>query len=279
MNKKIVLVCSNCSKEFERFLRANKKNSKLRFCSRKCQYIGLSKKILIKCKFCHTEFQKIPSHTNKYFCSLICMGNYTKKENKVECKTCQKIFFKPPNRIKKTKNHFCSCTCRGIFYTKKTLVECKFCHIFFYRVPSQMLRYTNIFCSLSCNASYNQANKIWGSSRSKLENWIELKLNKIYPNLIIYYNSKIVIGNELDIFIPSLNLAFEINGIFHYKPIFGTKLLEKIQIKDQKRKILCKEKNIELNIIDTSAQQPFKEETSWEYLNEITKFINVVYKV
>jgi len=43
----------------------------------------------------------------------------------------------------------------------------------------------------------------------------------LYPDLVIHFNKKDAINSELDIYIPSLKLAFELNGIFHYEPIFG----------------------------------------------------------
>ena len=36
------------------------------------------------------------------------------------------------------------------------------------------------------------------------------------------------INSELDVYVPSLNLAFELNGIFHYEPIYGEKKLNQI---------------------------------------------------
>jgi hypothetical protein len=65
------------------------------------------------------------------------------------------------------------------------------------------------------------SHKKWGCRRSKLEKWLEEQLIKMYPNLEIHFNRKDTINSELDIFIPSLKLAFELNGIFHYEPIYG----------------------------------------------------------
>jgi hypothetical protein len=80
--------------------------------------------------------------------------------------------------------------------------------------------------------------------------------------------------SELDIYIPSLKLAFELNGIFHYEPIFGNEKLNKIQKNDNNKFLKCQEKNISLCIIDTSSQKYFKEQTSKKILDIIINIIN-----
>ncbi|MGA9377881.1 MAG: hypothetical protein WBV73_03685, partial [Phormidium sp.] len=79
---------------------------------------------------------------------------------------------------------------------------------------------------------------------------------------------------ELDIYIPSLNLAFELNGIFHYEPIYGLEKLESIQNNDNRKLQTCLEKEIELVFINCSDQQKFKKTTSQKYLDIITSLIN-----
>lgn len=79
---------------------------------------------------------------------------------------------------------------------------------------------------------------------------------------------------ELDIFIPKLKLAFELNGIFHYEPIFGNEKLKMTQKNDKNKFQLCQENNISLCIIDTSALKYFKEQNAEKYLNIVTNVIN-----
>lgn len=78
---------------------------------------------------------------------------------------------------------------------------------------------------------------------------------------------------SLDIYIPSLKLAFELNGIFHYKPIFGNDKLTKTQNNDNKKLQACLEQNIELCVIDVSSQKYFKQNTSQKYLDIIIDII------
>jgi hypothetical protein len=78
---------------------------------------------------------------------------------------------------------------------------------------------------------------------SKFENWLQEQLPKDYPNICFVFNDCVTIGKELDILIPSLNLAFEINGISHYKPIYGMESLERTQISDRLKRDLCYKKD------------------------------------
>ena len=79
---------------------------------------------------------------------------------------------------------------------------------------------TNFFCSSSCAATYNNKHKKYGIRCSKFEIAVQSLLREEFPELIFDFNQKNAVGSELDIFCPTLKLAFEINGIFHYKPIF-----------------------------------------------------------
>ena len=92
--------------------------------------------------------------------------------------------------------------------------------------------------------------------------------------LRINYNEINTINAELDIYIPSLKLAFELNGIFHYEPIFGNKKLVKTQNNDQRKFIACAELGISLCVIDTTSLKYFKEDNAKKFLNIITKLID-----
>jgi len=197
-----------------------------------------------------------------------------------ECYQCKQVFYKEKKeitRVSKSKNRdikFCSHLCNGAFHKTKIKVNCDHCKKEFEKSLPDYKKSKNHFCSLSCNRFYQNANKIFGSRRSKLEIWLEGQLTNLYPNLEIHYNKTSAIKSELDIYIPSLNVAFELNGIFHYEPIYGVNKLNQIQENDKSKSKACHEAKIDLCIIDTSGQKYVKPSTSQKYLDIITNIIN-----
>lgn len=168
----------------------------------------------------------------------------------------------------------CSKKCAGLQRTKTKTFLCTNCNVKITKSPSEIKKIKNVFCSQSCAATYNNKHKTHGTRRSKLEIWLEDQLNNLYPNLDILFNDKEIINSELDIYIPSLNLAFELNGIFHYEPIYGEDKLQRIQENDISKTKACHDSKIDLCTIDTSQQKYFKPKTSKKYLDIITTIIN-----
>ncbi len=218
----------------------------------------------------------IPLYTQHEFNNAKSMDRLTCK-----CYYCNLPFVRTKYQIQKIINpnsshngKFCSKECQGLSSTTSVKVECKNCSKILFRIPFELKKHPNHFCSRSCSATYNNKNKTHGNRRSKLEQWLEQHLTTLYPNLIIEFNQKSAIGSELDIYIPSLNLAFELNGIFHYEPIYGTNKLDQIQNNDKSKSLACHEAKIDLCIIDTSAQKYVKPSTSQKYLDIIINIIN-----
>jgi hypothetical protein len=170
--------------------------------------------------------------------------NFTEEEFKaakskdlleLTCVYCNGKFKKTKHRIKQTLNpndnrtaNYCSLKCCYINKNSSINVTCKNCNVEFKIFPYKYKKRPYYFCSQSCSATHNNKNKTYGTRRSKLEKWLEEQLTLLYPNLQMDFNKKTVIGSELDIYIPSLNLAFELNGIFHYEPIYGINKLEQV---------------------------------------------------
>jgi len=209
--------------------------------------------------------------------------NNSKSTNKLpcECYQCGNTFYKIKKEItsylKGNPKHsikYCSLRCVGDSNKVIKTVKCENCGNEFDKLPSELKRTKNSFCSHSCHITYVNKNKTQGIRRSKLEVWIEEQLTNTYKGLHIDYNKTEAIGSELDIFIPSLNLAIELNGIFHYEPIFGVNKLQQIQENDISKSKACFDNQIDLCIIDTSSQKYFKPKSSKKYLDIITNIIN-----
>ena len=197
-----------------------------------------------------------------------------------ECYECKNVFYPQKKQITRSlikqpkwTPRFCSRDCKSKYNTKSQKVSCKNCGEEFEKMLKEIKKSNNHFCSQSCSTTYNNKNKTHGTKRSKLEAWLEEKLISLYPNTEIHFNQKAAINSELDIYIPSLNLAFELNGIFHYEPIYGTNKLHQIQENDVSKSKACHEAKIDLCTIDTSGQKYFKESTSQKYLDIINNII------
>ena len=203
----------------------------------------------------------------------------------LECQQCHKSFTDEKHNIqwnmtrnKKTSmncSSYCSNKCKNDSQKTKLDLICTQCSVSFKKGISEMKKSKsgNHFCGSSCACTYNNTHKTHGYRRSKLEVWLEQKLPKRYPSLEFHLNSKDSINSELDIYIPSLKLAFELNGIFHYEPIYSKKKLKQTQNNDERKFQACIEKGIELCIVDTSKQKYFKEQTATEFLSIIAKII------
>ena len=201
----------------------------------------------------------------------------------LECLYCGKTHYRTKNIILRIlkgktvgpkKGCYCSNECKNKSKSTSQKVSCKQCNIEFIKSLSQIKLSKNDFCCKSCAATYNNTHKTFGTRRSKLEVWLELKLNQLYPNLEIQYNKKEIIKSELDIYIPSLKLAIELNGIFHYNPIYGNEKLNKIQLNDNLKQNACLNSKIELVTIDVSKLSYFKESNAMPYLDIITNIIS-----
>lgn len=181
---------------------------------------------------------------------------------------------------KRNRHKFCSKNCCDDYQSIKIIKYCTNCDATFKMNSFQINKSKsgNHFCSKSCAATYNNVHKKYGTRKSKLEKWLEIRLTELYPNLEIHFNNKNTISSELDIYIPQFKLAFELNGIYHYKPIHGENKLNKIQNNDKRKIQACLERKIELYAIDTTQQKYFKEKTSQKYLDIIERLIHMVRK-
>lgn len=200
----------------------------------------------------------------------------------LRCLQCGRIFYLSklrirqvmnPNQRKQRRGDFCSRSCSATSRGPAIEVPCKQCHKIFRKPPSQIRKSPNHFCSRSCAARYNNTHKTKGTRVSKLERWLQKRLPALHPKVEFHFNRKDAINSELDIYIPSLRLAFELNGIFHYEPIYGPEKLANIQNNDQRKFQACLEQGIELCLIDVSRMKYFKETKALEFLHIIQQVL------
>lgn len=213
----------------------------------------------------------------------------TRQKLPMKCNHCTKTFYLTKwsihdNRRQQKKDGverglFCSKQCfnKNWSESRRTRCLCSLCGKAFSRTASALnnhrLKSPHTFCSQSCAATYNNTHKNKGTRVSKLEKWLANQLPRLYPTLEFHFNRKDTINSELDIYIPSLKLAFELNGIFHYEPIYGTDKLSQTQNNDQRKFQACLERGLELCIIDTSNLLYFKEANAQKYLNIVSNVI------
>lgn len=206
---------------------------------------------------------------------------------KLQCDRCGQHFERlrtrvEDPRVKHREHNFCSKECYELFRQGSVELRCTQCLKAFTRKQfaitanrkSRNTKSDNVFCSKSCAATYNNLHKTTGTRRSKLEVWLEEQLRTRYPDLEILFNAKEAINAELDIHFPSLNLAFELNGIYHYEPIHGAAKLASIQTNDGRKFQACLERGIELCVIDTAGFKKFKENRATKYLDIVTNIVD-----
>lgn len=159
--------------------------------------------------------------------------------------------------------------------TTKAVVLCGFCQTPVSKDQKEIKKSKTgfNFCSRSCSAKYINSHKKHGTRVSKLEVWLAQKLEELYPQYKFRFNKLDAINAELDIYMPEIKLAFELNGIYHYEPIYGEERLKKTQDNDRKKLQSCTEKGISLCSIDTSKQSRFTEKSSVVYLDIIQEVI------
>jgi hypothetical protein len=197
------------------------------------------------------------------------------------CAQCLKSFNRNSKQLAAYKCHknvkfvFCSKQCFSLHKSTKMEVNCKQCNKKFFKLQSQLKKWPNNFCSHSCSATYNNIHKTHGNRRSKLEVFLEEQIRIKYPKLVLLCNNKSIIDSELDFYFPTLHLAIELNGIFHYEPIFGESKLAQIQNNDNKKYFLCQQHQINLAIVDSSSCKYLNQAAKNKYWNIVKQIIEI----
>lgn len=226
------------------------------------------------CDYCGVESYKSPyilKRNKNNFCSKECSYKYKLKKIEVLCNNCGNSTLKSVNQIANNKKIFCCIACKNNYNSKKVEVVCLACKKVFLKDLYEINRRPRHCCSPKCFKILNKYHKDWSTNRSKLECAIEARICNMFPFNIIY--NKTHIGYELDIHIPSLSLAIELNGIFHKKAIHGMKKLLSVQKTDREKAEECKKRNIKLIVIDVSEDGSSKK-IQLQRIEEVIGIIN-----
>ena len=216
----------------------------------------------MKPKFNINEFEKLKNSEIIFECE-ICKSEF--KSTKKYLKRALGITkSKRPPSLK-----YCSIECIRKSKMTGQYKKCKNCEVEVYRSIGELRKSKNVFCGHSCKAIFWNKEKNYGVNRSKIEIWIEEEIKKRYTFEISFNDRKILNNLELDIYIPDFNIAFELNGIFHYQPIFGDDKLKITENNDLRKFKECEEKNIKLYVIDISDSKRFNKERDKKYLDFI----------
>ncbi len=161
-----------------------------------------------------------------------------------QCIQCNNVFHRPKNEVQRlVKGNYhgsltlCSKVCNGLNSQKRHEVKCEYCNKMFIKKASDM-RSTYHFCSRSCSTKYQNSNKTKGFRRSKAEFLIESLIKNDFPNLNLISSDRNLLSNglEIDIHLPDIKLAIELNGPIHFQPIYGKDKFDKT-VENDARKI------------------------------------------
>jgi len=91
--------------------------------------------------------------------------------------------------------------------------------------------------------------------KSKAETYLAKLIRADFKQLLVEENVRSVLpsGLELDLYVPALRLAIELNGPLHFFPIFGKAKLQSIKDKDIKKEVETQSIGCNLITVDYPA--------------------------
>ncbi len=243
--------CDWCSTKLMRYRREIGENATGKFfCGFDCRSKFYRKDYKVQCVVCGSDFEKNPAEQKRYpvhCCSIECRAKNNDRRETRKCDECGIPLSRPPSLFKNKKNIFCTQDCFDRFQNHKTRVRCDKCGKIVWKTPSAM-KHPYHFCTQKCFMKF-----------AFPESQMEVEFEKLVQDLDIPYDRNIwsILKNsgrnnrdlELDFYFPTIRFAVEINGIAHYKPIYGEDALAGQKIRDRKKKDKCKELGIILRVV------------------------------
>ena len=272
--------CDKCGGRFlkrKNALMASQKNGQINHHCGKCQKPREKSQVEVECFVCGKKFFKYMNRSNPISCCSLECGR--KKQSKIypiltkNCELCG-VEFKVSSKLFKIRK-YCGKECGSVVKKRHKkagiIINCKNCNKLVREVPSIFKKQGRKFCGRQCANNYNMNNC---REVSKLETFMQEALIARYPDLSFSFNDRKVIRYELDVYIMSLGLAFEINGPCHYRNIYGENFLKAKQKNDEIKLRICPDFGIDLKIIDSSKQPNANLENSQPYISQVYEAID-----
>lgn len=250
--------------------------------------------VSLECSHCNKTFTKETASYNNsvkdrnqknFFCSTSCLKlSRPLKAIICECSLCGKTLTRPKHKIRKdniSKRLFCNRSCASIFNglnrarkpkeikkPRRIVFECVFqctCGKTVLRTKNQLRKSKSgeAFCSKSCRMKQHNLLGITACPSFQVSSEERILFDLIqadFPELKVERNCRNILpsGLELDLFIPSLNIAIELNGPVHFFPIFGNEQFLKTKNKDIIKQMEASALGLNLIVVDISKSKSKK---------------------
>ena len=184
-----------------------------------------------------------------------------------QCIQCKNEFHRPKNEVQRLiKGNYhgsitlCSRVCHGLNSQKRQEVKCEHCNKTFIKKANYIKKSKHNFCTKSCSTIYQNTHKTKGFRRSKAEVLIESLIKSDFPNLSIITSDRTIVGNglEIDIHLPDIKTAIELNRPIHYYPIYGKDKFEKTVDNDARKMTQLSRLGYKIIVVDISSFKYWK---------------------